>query len=260
MEIEEAGSPERIAGEIHRQIVHPRGAVPVEEIALSLDILEIRSTPLRNFEAALLMTPDRNRGSILVNEGSRKPRQRFGIAHELGHFLIVTHVPTTGNGFGCTKRDMAARGPGDRLQEAEANRFAIELLAPKNFIGGYLRGVPDLERALEFAERLKISNEAAARRYVALQGAPLAVVMSQNGRILYSDISDRFPRLALGTGDPLPALPARSGFRTVTMMETVDPREWLRGSFKGELAAQSLLQTEGYAITLLHAELPYSED
>ena len=38
----------------------------------------------QSFEGALLTTPDRRNGSILINASSRPERQRFTLAHELG--------------------------------------------------------------------------------------------------------------------------------------------------------------------------------
>ena len=58
MAIEEVGGhPERLAGAIHDQLPGLTGPVPVVEIALALDIEEIRETPLMSFEGALITPP-----------------------------------------------------------------------------------------------------------------------------------------------------------------------------------------------------------
>jgi Zn-dependent peptidase ImmA (M78 family) len=59
-------------------------------------------------------------------------------------------------------------------QEAEANRFAIEVLAAPRLVRPYLRGVPDLAKVLMLSDALGLSREAAARRYVELHAQPCA--------------------------------------------------------------------------------------
>lgn len=65
---------------------------------------------------------------ITVNDNTPRGRQRFSIAHELGHF-ILGHGPV---GFSMTE-------PGKRppYQEVQANVFAAELLMPKSRLQHY---------------------------------------------------------------------------------------------------------------------------
>src|ERR1700729_3247128 len=158
MEIEEHGpNPERLAAAIHLQLRHASGPVPVYEIAEALDIVEIREAPMRGLEGAVVTTPDRNVGSIVVNSRSHPLRRRFTLAHELGHFLNPWHRPSDpSGGFSCTRPDLGngwRRGsaPVSRhvAQEIEANRFAIELLAPPPLLHPYLSGIPDLAKVIE---------------------------------------------------------------------------------------------------------------
>jgi Zn-dependent peptidase ImmA (M78 family) len=175
MEIEERGGadPERLAAAILRQLAHMKGAVPGREIALALDIVEIREEPLNHLEGALVTSAERNVGSILVNRRSNAQRRRYSIGHELLHFLNPRHKQTSASGFECSAADMAAGGMVDRpgvsahlRQEIEANRFAIELLAPHSRMAPFLRGAADLEHVLRAADKLDLSKQAAARRYV----------------------------------------------------------------------------------------------
>jgi hypothetical protein len=76
MAIEEIGlNPRRLAEAIHGQLSNFDGPVPVYEIALALDIHEIRTKPLKNLEAALVTTPERSYGSILLNSYSNRRRR-----------------------------------------------------------------------------------------------------------------------------------------------------------------------------------------
>ncbi len=136
MSIEDVGlNPRRIAEAILAQLEGERGAVPVREIALALDIEWIRAEPLSNIEAALVTTAERDRGQILLNSRSSRQRQRFSLGHELLHFLNPLHEQTSEGGFQCSRLDMRAsastQGRHER-QESEANEFAIELLTPRS--------------------------------------------------------------------------------------------------------------------------------
>jgi hypothetical protein len=81
MAIEEAGpDPERIAASIHMQLALLSGPVPIHQVAEALDIVEIRLVPLKGLEGALVSTPERDIGSIVVNSASSAQRQRFSVA------------------------------------------------------------------------------------------------------------------------------------------------------------------------------------
>ena len=100
MAIEEAGpNPERIAASIHAQLALLSGPVPIHQVAEALDIVEIRLVPLKGLEGALVSTPERDIGSIVVNSASSAQRQRFSVAHELGHFLNPWHKPLEPSGW-----------------------------------------------------------------------------------------------------------------------------------------------------------------
>jgi hypothetical protein len=119
-------------------------------------------------EGALITTPDRNVGSIVVNSRSHPVRRRFTLAHELGHFLNPWHRPSdSSSGFSCTRGDLGngwRRGsaPVSRhvAQEIEANRFAIELLAPAPLVRRHLSGIPDLAKVMSSPT----TSDSAARR------------------------------------------------------------------------------------------------
>ncbi len=69
-------------------------------------------------------------------------RQRFTIAHEIGHLLL---------GHTCSELDI------DKDAEAEANQFAAELLMPLVFLKGDYENEPDLEK---LAWKYIVSKEA----------------------------------------------------------------------------------------------------
>lgn len=118
MAIEEVGAnPERLADAIHVQLGERPGPVPVAEIAKALDIVEIRAEPLSNIEGALVTTPERDIGSILVNQHSSRRRRRFTIGHELLHFLNAWHQPTL-----CNQADMIANQSDSKNRDPSGSR------------------------------------------------------------------------------------------------------------------------------------------
>lgn len=249
-----ATSVDRVVGAIHRQLGNIDPPVPVHEIALALDIEEIRAIDCNNFEAMLLTGPTRNTGSICVNKGSARQRQRYSIAHELGHFLCGWHRLNSDEGFRCSKQDMAVP-LGEQLhiaQEKEANQFAIELLAPQRLVAAYLRGLPGLEQVLAMHGRLDISKTAAARRYVRLHREPLAVVFATNRVFQYADRGAGFPFISLERGQQLPEI-SRARDEVLSEMVEADPLDWGLGAHKG-LAIQSLMQQDGHQIVLLYMD------
>lgn len=270
MAIEEAGpNPERIAAAIHDQLALPHGPTPIFDIAKALDIFEIREAPLKTFEAALLAPRERGEGVILVNADSSRQRRRFSVAHELGHFLNVWHRPieaADGSGFACRKEDMSAGKPRSResslhaLQEAQANRFAIEVLAPRKFFKGLLHANPDLDAVLRLSSSLDLSRDAVARRYIELYEKPSALVFSRDRKIRYTDRHPEFPLLACRRDAPSPRLPAPQGADRLSNHEESDWRDWLRRPPDGDLVVQTLHQQQGFAITLLMIDQPERDD
>ncbi len=271
MAVEEAGgsNPQRLAFAIHQQLRSlgiVKGRVPVEEIATALDIVEIRREPVNSFEGALVTTPERTTGKILVNSQSRSTRCSFTIAHELGHFLNIWHRPIEGERFVCSKKDIGSAytssTPGlnrHQVQEREANSFAIELLIPEYRLDCYLDSEPDLAKVVDLAVDVKCSHEAAARRFVEKHPTPLAVAFSKSGQFRYGVAGPEFGRLALRKDDPMPMLPRPSSTTRLSEIEVCDPTDWIKGKGTGEISIQTFHQMDGYAITLLVADSPDDE-
>lgn len=261
MSIEDVGlNPQRLAEAIHAQLGSHSGAVPVREIALALDIEEIREARLTNLEAALVTTRERDRGQILLNLNSSHQRRRFSLGHELLHFLNPQHEQTSPEGFQCSRSDMRVSSAIENRharQEAEANAFAIELLTQRPRLKPLLRTQPDLEKVLKIANEFDISKEAAARRYVQVHGECLAVVFSKGGRFAYADRSTDFPFIALRPGQECRIAQLPEG--SISDADEVDTGDWLAPGHDARLTAQTFGQANGHAITLLCAAL-FDED
>ena len=105
--------------------------VPIVQLCRDLDIEDIQDLDTDGFEGGLITDTERSRGVILARK-AHPYRRRFTIAHELGHFLIPTHVPDTLGRFLCSREDMrllsAVEHDRRGRMEVEANRFASLIL------------------------------------------------------------------------------------------------------------------------------------
>ena len=113
---------------------------------------------------------------IGINQDQAPVRQRFTIAHELGHLLLheldQIHVD---RGFRVRLRNGASSEGTDR-DEMEANRFAAELLMPLDFLMADLEerefDLADDKELRALAKRYGVSTQALAIRLNGLGYAP----------------------------------------------------------------------------------------
>jgi Zn-dependent peptidase ImmA (M78 family) len=152
-----------------------RPLVPIERVAKSQGLLVRR---LRNEESDIsgfLLTWDEN-VIVGVNASTHPVRQRFTIAHELGHYLL--HAPSPGQihidrMFKVIFRDDLS-GKGVDREEREANYFAAELLMPRRFITKDLFDANEVDyvedRFIEdLAKRYGVSRQAMTFRLANLE-------------------------------------------------------------------------------------------
>lgn len=81
--------------------------------------------------------------AIVVNRTNSPVRQRFTIAHELGHLMMHNFTSPHADSAGAFKvrfRDSLS-SDGSVLEEIEANQFAAELLMPEDLLVPQLRHV-----------------------------------------------------------------------------------------------------------------------
>lgn len=264
IDLADFGSPERIVQGIIDQVPDLPIPVPIDELARTLDIVDIKRLETQGFEGGLLTDANKSEGIILVNEASPLQRRRFTVGHELCHFLCPWHKPAGDNGFLCSPDDMrrAYARKIDRAaqMEVEANSFAALLLMPlPHFCKDLrLRKGADIQHILDLARRYETSKEATARRYVDVQDEPCAAVVSHNGHVLRFYKGKDFPYLDVKQSNPIPrgALTAKSDLvdAVVSDWEECDGSVWLsaeRGKRRPTIYQQVLPQRDGYRLTLL---------
>ena len=119
-----------------------RPPIPVFEIARNHDF-EIEEIELPDNISAKLYP---ELGTISVNSRNSKTRQRFSVAHELGHHLL---------GHPNEESYYSDRAQ-IRLYDSEADEFAGELLVPRDLLKKECEECNDLE---ELRKRFRVSKE-----------------------------------------------------------------------------------------------------
>lgn len=256
--------PKDLVDEILKQNPSISFPIPLEEIALSVGIKDVRYQPLDGLEGALVANEEKSDGIIVVNEKAIPTRQRFTLGHELGHFLIPSH----GHNMKCSPKDLSARqGKNSKISdiEAEANAFSSQLLMPTKLIveRGFINPVPNFENILALKSLCDVSLQACVNNYVNFHGAYLAVVISQNRKISYGLNGNENPMwLNADKGNQVPsgshtAAVDLAKINNITCNE-VDIHTWFspdnRYAYPDKIIEETLVQENGWAATLLWIE------
>jgi Zn-dependent peptidase ImmA (M78 family) len=154
--------------------------------------LELIYRDAESYEGALLRIKDVPRGYIVINSAIREEsRKRFTIAHECGHFLLPGQQDLSSP---CTKEKIENWNEQLFRPELDANRFAAEILMPRESVYTYLRSEPTMESIQSIATVCGSSLTASGFRLVELTSFRGAVVWSQNNSVVWSKSSAEFVR------------------------------------------------------------------
>lgn len=117
---------------------------------------------------------------IVFSQNDNPNRQRFTIAHELGHYALEhrrqgVFIDTPQKFFTILYRDKQSSN-GEYLQEREANAFAATLLMPEELVEKQIKEIIDSESffssnndlVVRLAEKFKVSCQAMSFRLSAL--------------------------------------------------------------------------------------------
>jgi Zn-dependent peptidase ImmA (M78 family) len=167
-----------------RQILsqhHVKGAwVDVFLLARKLpEVAAVQAMALDDDISGALLPVSEGKWLILVNNDHPLARQRFSVAHELGHLYLhqyrVPHADRT------MKLRDAQSSQGSAFEEIEANQFAAELLMPRALLlealdGQVIEYEPDNSRdtssfkklVKDLAKRFRVSEQAMTIRLSSL--------------------------------------------------------------------------------------------
>jgi hypothetical protein len=127
------------------------------------------------------------RPTVLVSKRIFELRRRFTLAHELGHVLIPWHV-------GSIIDEIDSAGTVDDnyfVIEAEANRFASELLMPAKWVCAQIRSCKNPLDALFLVYSIaEVSLQAASIKFVSCLPPNYVIASSRGGRVVWSSRSE----------------------------------------------------------------------
>lgn len=167
----------------------------LEEIASRRNALVVYET-LNASEARLAIVGDR--AIITVSDAITNPnRQRFSIAHELGHLEMHRFESALSV---CQSSDLN-KWQVDRIErnlETEANLFAASFLLPQRFFEPLcVNTIPSLHLISDLARSFKTSLTATALRYSHFSPEPCVVIYSQKGKVRWAIPNPSFRELGV---------------------------------------------------------------
>lgn len=145
--------------------------VPVDEIASKLGATVVYEPMDRGVSGLLVREDD----SVVIGVNATHPpvRQRFSVAHEIGHLVLHRGRPMVVDHVRLNLRDERSSAATD-LEEIQANAFAAELLMPKDLVLRELRDVDPSRSSSEanlvadLAQAFDVSEQAMEYRLVNL--------------------------------------------------------------------------------------------
>jgi Zn-dependent peptidase ImmA (M78 family) len=149
-------------------------AIPVDRIARDLGVA-VRLQPFAGKLSGMLVRKE-DGWVIGVNSLEAPVRQRFTIAHEIGHHQLHAAAQDVfiDRSYPIRFRD-GRSSTGEDRQEIEANRFAAELLMPTDFLRADLAnqeidglGIEGEELVERMAKRYQVSKQAMTIRLTSL--------------------------------------------------------------------------------------------
>ena len=170
--------PQRRAWNAAHQLLQESGVrsapVPVEKIAGKH--AAIAREPLGDDISGMLI-PTKDGPVIVVNSDHSPARQRFTLAHELGHLLLHNYTTPHADRRYKVRFRNAASSEGRDVEEVEANQFAAALLMPQDLLVKKLLEIgfeydsneDDSEQLAAVASAFKVSQQALSIRLSALQ-------------------------------------------------------------------------------------------
>src|SRR5580658_5977934 len=138
----------------------PRVPMRLAEFFQWAGVRKVRSEEMP-LEGALRRLPD-GRFDILVREDAAPARQRFSVAHELGHVLFYRHAPHAK----AAQARHGVRAPAE--EERLCNIAAEELLMPYEAVERVCTTAAGADRVLRLAQECEVSIESAMIRLAPL--------------------------------------------------------------------------------------------
>lgn len=174
--------------------------IDLEKIVKEYGDLIYRNIPISGVDGVSvnLKVPGK-RPTIIVNSNMPKTRQVFTLAHEFGHVIIPWHLGTiVDDVYSAAYKDFSYS-----LLEQEANRFAAELLMPKDWIlTKYTEKYNDLALFQKHIVNLVgVSDQAAAIRLIETLPANIIYTAEEFGLVSHTGRTPRTNGFTQKVGD-----------------------------------------------------------
>lgn len=180
----ELSAPVKLA----RRVIEKYGLTPpidVEKLVSDRAKLLFATIPVRGVDGICLnlKAPGKEQ-TVIVNDKNPRYRQRFTLAHELGHIVIPWH---TGSVIDDLDPDETGGVEGFLEMEQEANAFAAELLMPSIWVADVIEETKDLAKIHQ-----RISKDCD----VSLHAAAICLVNALPKNVVYAVARERFVEFA----------------------------------------------------------------
>ena len=178
----------RLACQRHFGIPETPGPVNLNAIARANDI-EVVYTTDTQYEG-MIERDASGRATIVLRKGMPRQRERFTLAHELGHWLLQQEL--IGTTKGQLFRGLSTNRVEMRQEEYLANLLAAELLMPFHATKGCFDWTHPLQSTFRVCSRFGVSRIAAVRRVADLFSTNLLLLQllgykSKSGSIAQID-------------------------------------------------------------------------
>lgn len=181
-----------VPAKLARRLVEKYGLEPpinVEKLVSERAKLVFATIPVRGVDGVCLNLKSFGKEqTVIVNAENPKSRQRFTLAHELGHILIPWHT-----GSVVDHLDPEERGGIEDYwsMEQEANDFAAELLMPSNWLQDTFGETENLARLhRRVARECDVSLHSAAIRLVNILPKNIVYAVARDGVVEFAGRSE----------------------------------------------------------------------
>jgi Zn-dependent peptidase ImmA (M78 family) len=170
----------RRAARAARAILQAEGAtipVPVEDIAKKHGLIVRERLPaeISGMLVPLPQSVSNLKWAIVINDLDPPVRQRFTIAHELGHLLLHKYAAPHADGRVQVRFRDEESAKGSVREEIEANQFAAELLMPEEQVRAHLRLGHDMMDSENDPKIMRLIQTLAKRFGVSVQALSLRI-------------------------------------------------------------------------------------
>ena len=240
----------------------------LESLAEQLGVKSIATRPLTNVQDShsgvdAMLVPVREGYSVVINEKAPYTRQRYSLAHELGHIMLLSdQLPTLTPPSPTRYRSSGSAAEDTKAEERLCDAIAAELLMPQEiFTSAVGESGRSLARLPRLANRFGTSLTAAAIRYWELLPEPCHLIrwrrtVTRNGDIV--------PAWQMRNAVPGPSLkPAKlAEFRTVretwSTLKASRSLESLLVEYRGRYVRTMTFETESIGFGSRHNRSAFS--